>query len=769
MKYPVVLFLRHDQYKYIDPIIDSNREKLECTVIIANNVNELNKLYDNTANVLITYGENTNEYISWIEPHFVPRLNSKWIHMKTMDISTFNYQVNYCYIHNVLQPRAQNRPTFSLFTSSYNSYHKIVRAYKSLLLQTYQDWEWIIVDDSPDDHHFEFLKTELSNNHKIRIYRRAQNSGSIGNVKNEAIGLCRGTYVVEFDHDDELMPDCLDDAKRAFETNPNVGFVYMDCCNIYENGENFKYSDFISYGYGGYYSTQITIPSSQKQQWVYVYVTPNVNNITAYALIALPNHPRIWKRDVLNALGSYCEHLPICDDLEILQKTFADSTIEVVKIHTLGYIQYMNDNNNNFSLIRNREINRIGPQYIAPMFYETFKMHQLFMERGGYEDEHNLQYHVQLWKRPASPYYIHKYINTIHNWRYTQQVCVLGLLAWEHYSEIIQTHLQTSTTLVVLLETDIEPTKLWEVVHEKKHSNNIWCYSLKDCNYNELHLYFQRLLQFPNATVPPVLLELKIENNVDNNDEQTNNNTIAIQLPDYNTRYGNRWEIINAYAQPHQTYLEIGVEYGTTFCNVLCENKTGVDPSHKFKPNTPEYYQIQTMTSDMYFSQYQNFAKIIEQSSSQHHFQPRSFRKFDIVFIDGMHHVENVVKDLNNSLKYSNDAVTIYLDDILPLNKEEQEKIPRRHKIEDGILKYVSPWTGDVWKVVYYLLQHHSKQFQYIWFHHPNYRGVLMMHHISHDLCIPENVLETINQYDYECDFHHYLQLLQYGGSGGSA
>ena len=34
---------------------------------------------------------------------------------------------------------------------------------------------------------------------------------------------------------------------------------------------------------------------------------------------------------------------------------------KVAKIRKLGYIQFMNDNNNNFSLIRNGEINRLGP------------------------------------------------------------------------------------------------------------------------------------------------------------------------------------------------------------------------------------------------------------------------------------------------------------------------------------------------------------------------------------------------------------------------
>ena len=41
-----------------------------------------------------------------------------------------------------------------------------------------------------------FLKQILTDK-RIRLYKRDKNSGNIGNVKNEAISLCRGKYVLE--------------------------------------------------------------------------------------------------------------------------------------------------------------------------------------------------------------------------------------------------------------------------------------------------------------------------------------------------------------------------------------------------------------------------------------------------------------------------------------------------------------------------------------------------------------------------------------------
>jgi glycosyltransferase involved in cell wall biosynthesis len=142
----------------------------------------------------------------------------RWIHYKELpDIKTFNNSVNYCFINNCALPRIHTRPRFSIFTTCYNSYEKITRAYNSVKSQTFLDYEWIILDDSPGDKHFSFLKGVFRGDNKVRLYCRDANSGNIGNVKNEAVSLCRGKYVLELDHDDEILPDVLADAFNYFE------------------------------------------------------------------------------------------------------------------------------------------------------------------------------------------------------------------------------------------------------------------------------------------------------------------------------------------------------------------------------------------------------------------------------------------------------------------------------------------------------------------------------------------------------------------------
>jgi glycosyltransferase involved in cell wall biosynthesis len=780
MKYPKVLFFRLEEYNEIDVFLESNINLFECTLYISSDANELNKLFDWTYYVLVTYGD-VSKYLHIVEPNIVARINTRWVHYNHIDhqnITQFNKGINYCYVDNVIKPREQTRPVFSVFTTTYLSYEKIQRAYKSMLNQKMRDWEWIIMDDSPTNDHFNGYLCKHLKDHRIRLYRRSIHSGSIGNVKNEVVSLCRGKYVLELDHDDEITPDCLQNAKDAFDANPNVGFVYMDFYNKYENGAPFKYSDFISFGYGGYYCQKFD------GVWQYVYVTPNVNNITAYALIALPNHPRMWRRETLLALGNYSEALPICDDLEILLRTFEDAAIEVVKIHKVGYVQYMNDGNNNFSLIRNREINRLGPAYIAPQFYRKYQMHQKMKQRNAYEDESYLYEHVQLWKRPAEPIYEHKYINKIVNPDYETQVCILGITALHMHLSQIKLWKTDKKYDMILLECNCPIETLWELVDA--HQLDIKCYVLQESNEDELLKYFHRLYKSCEHTIiltqttPQTICELPtdalpVQEMLPT--ENTHEEPVRISIEEVvtlqpNTEYAHRYEIINAHTVPEQNYLEIGVEYGHTFCNVHFTSKTGVDPSHKVNENKKEVYLIQKMTSDEFFDHMGKFLDIISTRKKHHQsnkFIPKPFRYFDVIFIDGMHQVEYALRDVNNAVKYLNPGGKIFMDDIFPQTKCEQEKIPTNPVFEDGIIKYTEPWTGDVWKLVYYMLQHCAEHFKYQWFHHPNYRGVLLLEPHT-KFVVPNNyeTLEIINRYNYENDYETYLAYFVQEGAFGA-
>jgi hypothetical protein len=212
-----------------------------------------------------------------------------------------------------------------------------------------------------------------------------------------------------------------------------------------------------------------------------------------------------------------------------------------------------------------------------------------------------------------------------------------------------------------------------------------------------------------------------------------------IYKPKYNTDFSQRHDVINYVSKPDDKYLEIGVENGYTFNNVHIQNKIGVDPSPHF-----ESENLVLKTSDDFFEK----------------LEPNVTAKFDIIFIDGLHQCDQVTKDINNSLQFLNENGKILLDDIIPLNYDEQLKVPIKHRYENGILKTMVPWTGDVWKTMYHILSLYSQHFDFEYFYHPYYRGVAVLH-IKSFFQIDSSEFDIINNYSYETDFGKYIELIE--------
>lgn len=705
MKYPFVIFYRLDRYSEIDKFFIDNNNNLNCSIFLTSNKNDLNKLFDSNYQILITYGDNEGDYINNVMSVIAERMRDRWVHLNEIkSIDEFNSLVNNCFIYNCSYNREHIRPIFSVFTPSYNSYHKIERAYNSLKNQTLKDWEFIIMDDSPDDNHFNFLRNLTINDSRVRLYRKGENNGNIGNLKNESVELCRGKYVLEFDHDDEILPFVLKDSADYFDKNPDIGFIYMDYISLYENGSNHWFGDFICKGYGSYYCQKYG------DKWVNVYNTPNINNITLSHLVCCPNHPRIWRKSELIKAGNYCEFLPICDDYEIILKTAI--TTKIAKIHKFGYIQYMNNNNNNFSLIRNGEINRIGPHFISPMYYDIFKINEHMKNLDAYEDEVYIHNHSKIWERDGT--YEYKYCNKIVNLDYNKQYCLIGF-------DSLLLNIDRITSLYMDEKNDFFLIDNKCSINDLQFLLDIYgfsrfkCYSLIDKSSEILEKYF--LLQYKSCEKFEII----------------NNNLFK---PEYNSDFSDRHNIINFVSKSENKYLEIGVETGYTFNNTHFVNKTGVDPSPAFSSD-----KLVLKTSDEFFS----------------HLKEDNL--FDIVFIDGMHQVEYVLKDLNNSIKHLSINGLILLDDIIPLNIDEQLKIPLKHRYDNGILKTLIPWTGDVWKVLYYILYSFNDKIELQYFYNSNHRGVAVLK-IKEKFYIEESNIDVINKFDYVSDFKEYVKLL---------
>jgi glycosyltransferase involved in cell wall biosynthesis len=241
------------------------------------------------------------------------------------------------------------QPKFSIFTPTYNTGERINRTYESLKNQTLDDWEWVIVDDSPNDETWNIIQDISKNDFRVKVHRiYPLSEGNIGLVKHRACSLSNGEWLVELDHDDTLVSTCLEELHKASLKYPDAGFMYSDVCELYEDGEMKTYDhdlsgnwygrfdNYFDFGYAGH--TYVEADGN-------MYIThhyPDINPLTIRFNISMPNHVRVWKKEVYDKIGGHNINTPIADDYELIVRTFLNT--EMVHIKKMLYLQY-NDRN----------------------------------------------------------------------------------------------------------------------------------------------------------------------------------------------------------------------------------------------------------------------------------------------------------------------------------------------------------------------------------------------------------------------------------------
>ncbi|MHC5108678.1 MAG: glycosyltransferase family A protein [Planctomycetota bacterium] len=129
-----------------------------------------------------------------------------------------------------------DRPTVSVVVPVYNRAALLPRAFRSVLAQTVEDWELIVVDDGSVDDTPEMVRHWDSEFEGRLRYVRQYNSGSSA-ARNQGIELARGRFIAFLDSDDEYYPDKLERQLSLFTRRPELGMVYSDFSAMDESGK----------------------------------------------------------------------------------------------------------------------------------------------------------------------------------------------------------------------------------------------------------------------------------------------------------------------------------------------------------------------------------------------------------------------------------------------------------------------------------------------------------------------------------------------------
>jgi glycosyltransferase involved in cell wall biosynthesis len=126
-------------------------------------------------------------------------------------------------------------PCVSVVMSVYNSDLYIQKSLESILLQTFQDWEFIIIDDCSQDNTLSIISQYALQDPRIRIIRNHENLGVVKSL-NIGIELAQGKYIARQDGDDISMPERLALQVDLLDSHPEVGLVGVCAQMIDEEG-----------------------------------------------------------------------------------------------------------------------------------------------------------------------------------------------------------------------------------------------------------------------------------------------------------------------------------------------------------------------------------------------------------------------------------------------------------------------------------------------------------------------------------------------------
>ena len=137
-------------------------------------------------------------------------------------------------------------------------------------------------------------------------------------------------------------------------------------------------------------------------------------------------------------------------------------------------------------------------------------------------------------------------------------------------------------------------------------------------------------------------------------------------------------------------YLEIGVNAGLTFKNIDAHLKVAVDPKFLFDTKEAvredqrcEFHEI---TSDAYFA------------------KAEASLKFNVIYLDGLHTVEQTLRDLLNATHFLSDDGVIVIDDVCPTSYAASLKdmeAANAFKIATG--ERDTNWMGDVYRLIWFV------------------------------------------------------------------
>jgi len=166
----------------------------------------------------------------------------------------------------------EHKPLVSVIIPCYNQVNYLPEAVKSVVEQTYQNWECIIVNDGSPDNTSEVARDLIKKYPTKKIILLEKENGGLADARNFGIKNSNGKYILPLDADDIILPEMIEKTVDLLDKNPDISIAYTDTIRFGAVNDSYCTGDY------------------------------NFNNL---CLINIMNYCSLFRREAWEAVGGY--------------------------------------------------------------------------------------------------------------------------------------------------------------------------------------------------------------------------------------------------------------------------------------------------------------------------------------------------------------------------------------------------------------------------------------------------------------------------------
>ena len=207
----------------------------------------------------------------------------------------------------------------------------IEEAMQSLKAQTYQDFEWIVLQNNGGH------APEAVRKYEKTVLSDYFDKPNIGALKAEACDRAFGDIIVELDADDKIAPHTLETIANSLR-NGKV-FFYSDALELNEDGSPYLYSPHYGWKKGSFFGDGREIEYN---------ISFPVNPSSLRQIFWSPNHVRAWTKRAYRSIGGHDRGLEVGDDHDLIMRFYIKYGEEGFVYHPEPLYTYRVHKNNTF-------------------------------------------------------------------------------------------------------------------------------------------------------------------------------------------------------------------------------------------------------------------------------------------------------------------------------------------------------------------------------------------------------------------------------------